>query len=114
MPSKLPQSFQHAVRTNPVYFRYPFLVRDDFTIQLPAGFRVESLPPDVQTPPGAAEYEITFRQQGNLLHIQRRMEIKGIIFPVEYYPAVRAFFNRVKTGDEQQAVLQPTPAAQQN
>src|SRR5262249_48890261 len=38
--------FDHAERTHPIYFEFPFQNLDDVTITLPPGWQVGSLPPE--------------------------------------------------------------------
>jgi len=41
------------------------------------------------------------------LHLTRRLTVNFLLVDQEYYPAVRNFFQTVRTGDEEQIVLQP-------
>lgn len=109
-----PGLLQHAKRVNAVYFSYPWQDADDFTIQLPAGYRVETLPAPKQMPGSGASYESTSKQEGSALHIVRHETIEGIYFPVEQYSVLRGFFSAMKANDEQQAILQSADSAKQN
>jgi hypothetical protein len=112
--SGMPKSFQHATRSFPIYFAYPFLEQDDVAIQLPVGIRIETLPAPVQMPAGALEFESSVESKGDALHIQRRFLVKGVFFPVQTYSALRSFFSNVKASDDQQAILQPLQPAKSN
>lgn len=114
LPSELPDSFQHAVRVQPIYFRYLGETRDDITIQLPPEWHVETLPPDVKTPSAALEYEFSAQQQGAKVHVVRSMTIKAQNLPVTAYQALQTFLRQVKTSDQQQAVLQSSQNANGN
>ena len=46
------------------------------------------------------------QSDGAKLRTQRILQVGGIIFNVENYPALKDFFGKVQAGDEQQAVLQ--------
>ncbi len=107
-------AFQHANRLYPVYFPYPYQVVDDVSVELPEGYRVESVPSARKTPPSVLQYEITAEPRGGTLHVQRRVTIDGVYFPLQQYGALRAFFSTVKTGDEDQAVLKAVEKAAQN
>src|SRR5579863_284674 len=101
------QLFDTSARKQDVYFHYPYEELDDITIQLPSGVRAETLPaPQVVDPGGQLHYEISAKQENNSLHLQRRLVVGGIIYPLNSYAAVRHFFGVAKTDDEQQVVLQ--------
>ena len=56
-------------------------------------------------------YEISGSQQGSEAEVKRRLVINGLMFPVQYYTALRSFFNTVKSNDEEQIVLQNAESA---
>jgi hypothetical protein len=45
------------------------------------------------------------------MHIRRTMSLVGIHYPVEYYPLLRLFFDKLHNGDEDRAVLQAAGAS---
>ncbi len=98
--------FQHAERKFPVYFTYPWVESDDLKIELPAGYQIESLPETRSVKLTFGNYEIKREIEKGKLRVRRQFEIQGVLYPKEYYPAVREFFNVVKTGDEENVVLQ--------
>jgi hypothetical protein len=55
---------------------------------------------------GMGFYQISSDNQGASLHFERKMGVSGILYPVQAYGAIRNFFNQVKSGDEQQIVLE--------
>jgi hypothetical protein len=109
--SPVASAFHSATRVNAIYFEYPFEHRDDVTLHLPAGYGVESLPklPSVSGP--AFVYTVTTAKQANTLHVTRDLAVRGFYFEAKYYPAIRSFFSMVKTGDDDQAVLEASVAA---
>jgi hypothetical protein len=108
-----PGQFQTAQRKYPVYFRYPFQTVDEVTLQLPEGYKVESLPKSESTPAtSAAIFQVSCKQEGNQLKITRREGLEGFYFPVKYYDAIRTFFDNMKAKDEEKIVLQSTHSAQ--
>jgi hypothetical protein len=107
-----PQMFQSAGRKQDIYFHFPFEEEDDITIKVPPGWHAEALPdPDVIDPGGQLRYEISAKQDGDALHVQRKLVVGGILYPVDSYRAVRKFFGAAKEGDEKQVVLQTTPSS---
>jgi hypothetical protein len=99
--------FEHANRVWPVYFRYPYKMIDDLTIELPAGWQVESVPKESDQNAKAAEYILKVENQEGLVHIRRELRSDLFMVPKETYPALRTFFQVVKTFDDQQVILQP-------
>ena len=75
-------------------------------MQLPEGYKVESLPKKRTSMPKFGGYEISHENQGRTLRLKRRFVMQGTLFPVKYYAHLRVFFNAVRKGDEQQVVLQ--------
>ena len=103
--------FQHAKRVHSVYFGYPWQEKDEVTVQLPAGYQVESMPEARKSTPTFAgnqigRYEINCEAQGRTLRLRRELEVKYFLFPVSYYVALRGFYSSVRAGDEDQVVLQ--------
>jgi hypothetical protein len=107
-----PQMFQTTSRKQDIYFHFPYAEQDDITIQFPKGWHAESLPePDVINPGGLLRYEIAAKQEGDALHVQRKLVVGGLVYPVDSYLAVRKFFGAAKQGDEKQLVLQTVPSS---
>ena len=110
-----PRSFQAATRVNAIYFHFPYQQRDDVSISLPPNYRIESLPQSLPNlASGAIQYTITPLKQGNSLEVKRTFDIQGVMFPATAYGAIRQVFSMVKTGDDEQAVLQSAASAHQN
>jgi hypothetical protein len=105
-----PRAFQSATRSNSVYFRYPFQQHDDIELKLPAGYQVESLPSPKQISAGAIQYSIAMTKQPNEIGIQRALDEKGMVYDVKFYGTIRQIFNTVKSGDDQQAILEQESA----
>jgi hypothetical protein len=99
--------FDHAARVHPVYFEFPFQKIDDITIELPAGWQVTSLPAAQNQDGKVVLYTLKVEGDKNKLHLTRTLAIDLLLAEAKYYPAVRNFFQIVRTGDEEQIVLQP-------
>ena len=104
-------AFHPEKRVNPIHFQSPYEEIDDTRIHIPAGYKVEAIPPSRKVKPGVVSYEISTTQQGEVVEAKRVLLIEGMHFPVTTYPALRGFFNTVKTDDETQIVLQNTETA---
>ncbi len=99
--------FEHANRVNPIYFDYPHQKLDDVTIELPAGWHVNSVPLNQNQDVKAAAYNLKVEQTGANLRLTRKLTIDLLLLEAKLYPALRNFFQVVRTGDAEQIVLQP-------
>jgi hypothetical protein len=106
--------FEHANRTHPLYFEFPFQKIDDIAIELPTGWQVSSLPKPVSQGPKPVGYNLKVDGDKQKLHWSRTLDVDLLGLETKYYPAMRKFFETVRTGDEQQIVLQPGPAIASN
>ncbi|HEY4580630.1 MAG TPA: DUF3857 domain-containing protein, partial [Candidatus Acidoferrales bacterium] len=102
--------FLHAKRKYPIYFSYPFQDVDDITIELPANYRVENLPPGRRAGSNVMKFEVVRESQGSKLHVRRNLALDAYYFPTDYYPSLRQFYDAVRAGDEEQAVLRVSDA----
>jgi len=106
--------FEHTDREHPIYFTFPFRKVDDVTIELPLGWQVSSLPAPQKVDGHVILYSLNVQNNKGTLHLERQLDMNIIILDVKYYLALRKFFQTVRSGDEQQIVLQPGSAAVQN
>jgi hypothetical protein len=106
--------FEHAGRVHSVYFHYPYRKIDDISVQLPLGWKQGSLAKPVNQDVKAAAYTLKVEDQGGNLHLTRSIRSDLLMLPKENYSALRAFFQLIRTGDEEQIVLQPGSSAAGN
>ena len=99
--------FEHAHREFPIVFEFPFKKMDDVTIELPLGWQVGSAPKDMDTDAKAAEYIFKSDGKNGTVHFNRVLRSDLFIVPADKYTVLRNFFQVVRSGDEQQIVLQP-------
>lgn len=97
--------FESANRVQPIYFAYAYADVDDITIALPQGWEVSHLPEPQTSDLKAVVYGISADKRAGSLHISRRLAVNDELFELKYYGALRVFFQKVRNGDEQQAVL---------
>jgi Domain of Unknown Function with PDB structure (DUF3857) len=98
---------EHATRVHPLYFPYMSETLDDARIELPLGWQVSSLPQPLTNDAHVILYALKVENDKGTLHIERRLRRELISLEQKYYPALRSFYQTVRTGDEQQVVLQP-------
>lgn len=99
--------FEHANRVYPIYFEFPFEKDDDITVTLPLGWKVSSLPQPAALDRQAAIYSLKAEKVENGLHLTRKLSIEMLLVDTKYYTALRNFFQVVRTGDDEQVVLEP-------
>ena len=100
-------TFEHAIRTHPIYFRYPYEEKDDVTIDLPLGWQVVSVPPANVKDAKVVFYALKTESGKNAVHVERDLKIDVVQLDAKYYGALRNFYELVRTGDDEQIVLQP-------
>jgi hypothetical protein len=86
-------------RSNSVYFHYPWSESERVIIKAPAGYTAEQPPDPIDIDIGAARYRSTFTLDGRDLIYERHLTVNAIIFRVDQYPTVKAFFDRVQQAD---------------
>ena len=106
--------FEHANRVHAVYFEYPYEKLDDVTIELPTGWQVSSVPPPQDKDGHIVTYNLKVEGNKNTVHLTRKLTINFLLLEQKYYSSLRNFFESVRTGDEEQIVLQPGSATASN
>ncbi len=104
---------KHARRQHPVYFSYPYRREDEFVLELPAGYDLESLPPPRTLAEPYGKYEMSHFKEPGKLRIHRTFAMEGYFFQLDWYANLRNFFEQIRSNDEQQAVLALSKTATQ-
>ncbi len=99
--------FSHTERVHPIYFAFPYSREDDITIALPPAWEVASLPSEQNHGGNPVLYSFKAEASGSSLRLSRKLSVNVVALESKYYPALRDFYQVVRTGDEQQALLQP-------
>jgi len=98
--------FAPAQRKHPILFPYAWSEADDVTLQFPGDYSVESLPQPIKYDVNAAIYQSHYEASGaNTVHFTRKFEFRSLYFGQESYGALRNFFSKVATADQDQLVL---------
>jgi hypothetical protein len=97
--------FPHAERVNGVYLYYPSREIDGISLTVPPGMGVESMPKKevVQLP--YAMYTAECSGGGNTISIVRDVAMNEVIFEKNQYSEIKGFYDKVKSGDEQQIIF---------
>ncbi len=99
--------YEHTTRVHPLYFHFMSQKVDDVTIELPLGWKVSNLPKPGDRDAKLLAYRMKADEKNGTLHIERHLRSDLVMLEPKYYPAVRNFYEAVRTGDEEQIVLQP-------
>ena len=98
--------FRHTERKYPVYIPFPYREFNDIIITLPEGVAVEARPEPRKSDQDFSSYSLVCVQEDpQKIHVQRDLVIKKSYYPVEKYPTLKAFYDAVRTSDEEQIVL---------
>jgi hypothetical protein len=87
---------------------------DDVTIDLPLGWQVQSLPQPQNQDVHVITYDLKAEKAASSLHLTRKVKVDVLLLETKYYAPLRNFFQVVRTGDEEQIVLQPGTATAAN
>lgn len=112
--------FSTSARRHAVYFNYPWSEEDEVSIELPAGFTLENAdaPSQIASKP-ISEYtpSLSVTKDGRILIYKRQFYFGGegnIIFPVESYALLKAYFDTLHKQDNHALVLKQAAAAASN
>jgi hypothetical protein len=97
---------ENAKRETPVDMHYADMIQDDVTYHLPDGYTAESLPADSKIPFGSkAAFQLKGSSDKNRVEVVRTMLLGFTVLGPDEYGALRDFYQKVSTADQQQLVL---------
>ncbi|MBL8150218.1 MAG: DUF3857 domain-containing protein [Blastocatellia bacterium] len=111
--------FPESNRIHPLYFPYPWSEEEDLTIELPAGFKMDS--PTAPKPVNAGEIsqystKLMYTKDGSKLIFKRSFFFGGggsIFFPQSMYPQIKQIFDLVQQQDKHTITLKQEVTSQQ-
>lgn len=105
--SRQMEAFTTSERRYPVYFPYTYEEIDKTSIHLPADYSLAATLPGGQDVKLPSSRFITTRSPANgQLLLTRALVVNSIYFQPNQYSAIKGFFNKLKTADEEQIVLE--------
>lgn len=104
------RTFQHQVRTQPIYFSFPYQYSDSVSVELPPGKHISSLPKPSNIDFKAYSYDLSAEEKDGTLHLRRDVRIALLLVSSKYYDGLRQFFQSMRTADEEQVVIAPVTA----
>jgi len=100
---RFPTDMKH--RSLPIDLRETMQAKDDYEIDLPAGYTVDELPPAVNLDLGFASYTSTTEQKGNTLHYTRTYTVREVSLPASKYADVQRLASTIIADEQSSAVL---------
>lgn len=98
--------FVHDKRENPIDLHYPFITKDQVSIEVPEGMTIESVPKDSEIPfPKQADYVSKYVPKGNTYNYGRLLILANCFFMPDEYATLRDFYQKFNAQDQQQVVL---------
>ncbi|HUK23140.1 MAG TPA: DUF3857 domain-containing protein [Terriglobales bacterium] len=98
--------FSASSRENPIYFDYPYREVDEVHITIPPGMQFESLPSGEEDRLKYAVYSTQLKQETpDTIMAVRQVALATALFGAGEYKDVKGFYDKVKAGDDQQAIL---------
>ena len=75
---------------------------------------MQTLPPPQKQDGHIVVYDLKAEKDAGSIHLSRKLTVDFLLLDAKYYMALRNFFQVVRTGDEEQIVLQPGAASASN
>ena len=101
-----PEFVAEEKRTAAIDLHYAEQVIDDAVYHLPAGFTVESAPQSAQLPwEGHAAMVVKTTPGAGIIDIRHTFQRAFILLEAKEYPALRDYYQKLATNDQQQLVL---------
>lgn len=82
--------------------------RDEFTIELPAGYKVEGLPPATEIAPGFAVYNSRTEEKEHVLVFRREYRVVRPALPAVHFEEAVKFFRAMDVDQRQSVLLKKT------
>ena len=99
--------FKQETRNFPLDFSYPYQDKYNFTITIPEGYEVESMPKpmNIAMENNVAGFKYILASSGNQVQVAVVMEINYASIPAEYYVALKDFFGQLIDKQTEKIVL---------
>jgi hypothetical protein len=105
-------TFPHEKREVPIAFEYARSVVDAVRINLPPSLSIQSAPANERIPLQTfAIYAMNTETTPNSITVRRELDLGNIFYKLDEYPALRTFYNKLESKDQEPAVLKVAPQA---
>jgi Domain of Unknown Function with PDB structure (DUF3857)/Transglutaminase-like superfamily len=104
-------AFPHEKREIPVYFEFTRITQDAVRVTFPSTLSVESLPAsNKESYEKAVAYSYSSESTPRTFTVRRTYALGDLLFDVKQYPALRSFYSKMETKDQENVVLTTAPA----
>lgn len=85
--------------------------RETTTVHLPPGLQVDEIPDSIHldTPFGTYRWGVEREAASGELRVRRELAMHRMVLPADQFPAVREFWEKVRTAEQERVVLTRTP-----
>jgi hypothetical protein len=99
--------FKQEIREYPVDFGYPTQDKYNIIIEIPQGYAIKSLPEPLHLSAGEAigSFKFIIASTGNKIQIQVIKEINAVIVPVDDYPVLKDFYQKMIDKQNEKIIL---------
>ena len=89
--------FKQEKREFPIDFSFPFENISTTIINLPEGYRVESIPEAmaIALPNGMGNFSYAINNVGNVLQLKVSKKINYPVVPAEFYPSLKEYYSKM-------------------
>jgi hypothetical protein len=103
--------FPSATRQTVIFFTHPYETIDRVTLKLPDEYAVDVLPHPTKLSNGDFQYVNDWKADPHSVTFTRHLTVAADTYSPEYYGAIRSFFARANTADQDALVLkEATPS----
>jgi hypothetical protein len=95
----------HKKRFIPINLSQTMQAQDDYTIELPAGYTVDEIPPPVALDVGFAAYKSSSHVKNNVLYYSRTYTVRAVTLPASRYEDLQHLAGLIAGDEQNQAVL---------
>ena len=89
----------------PIDLREAMQAQDDYSIELPPGYKVDEIPDPVKLDLGFASYESSSTVKDNVLHYTRTYTVREVTLPADKYSDVQKLAGVIGADEQRSAVL---------
>ncbi len=92
-------------RTHDIYVTNGYKDSDQISFALPAGYKVESIPPPVNIDSNFGAYHFEVTAKDNIIHVYRSLQLNDLTLPPEKYNDATNFLKKAYSSDHAKVVL---------
>jgi hypothetical protein len=99
--------FKQENREYPVDYGFPFMDKYAINIQIPEGYKVETLPASsvVAMEDNLGNFKFMTSQNGNTIQLSAMVQMNSAIISSEYYPTLKEFYQKMIDKQNEKIIL---------